>query len=70
MAGSKASQSIFREAKCCNPPKRAYNYKIGFVRITQGGGTQMKTALKIVACIAAVAALGFGVWKLVELVKN
>lgn len=30
----------------------------------------MKTALKIIACVVAVAALGFGVWKLVEALKK
>ena len=30
----------------------------------------MKTVLKIIVCIVAVAALGFGVWKLVELIKD
>ncbi len=30
----------------------------------------MKTALKIVGCIIAAAALAFGVWKLVEYVRQ
>lgn len=30
----------------------------------------MKTALKIVGCIVAVAALAFGVWKLLEFIKE
>ena len=30
----------------------------------------MKTALKIIGCIVAVAALAFGVWKLVEYVRE
>jgi uncharacterized membrane protein len=30
----------------------------------------MKTALKIVGCIVAAAAVAFGVWKLVEFIKE
>jgi len=30
----------------------------------------MKTALKILACVIAIAALAFGVWKLVENKNN
>ena len=30
----------------------------------------MKTVLKIIGCIAAVAILAFGVWKLVEVIKS
>ncbi len=30
----------------------------------------MKTALKIIGCVLAVAALAFGVWKLVELIRE
>ncbi len=30
----------------------------------------MKLALKIIGCVIAVAALAFGVWKLVELIRE
>lgn len=30
----------------------------------------MKTALKIIGCIIAVAALAFGVWKLAEIIRE
>ncbi len=30
----------------------------------------MKTVLKIIGCVLAVAALAFGVWKLAEVVKK
>lgn len=30
----------------------------------------MKTVLKILSCVVAVAALGFGLWKLVEAINN
>ena len=37
---------------------------------TSVGGDNMKTALKIIGCIAVAAAMAFGVWKLVEVIKN
>ena len=30
----------------------------------------MKTVLKIIGCVIAVAALAIGVWKLVEMIKG
>lgn len=70
MTGNEVRRSISFETGCCNALKDVYNYSVNIVRVIQKGETVTKKTLKIIACVIALAALGFGVWKLAGVIKD